>query len=145
MTELARLTEDPDKHGDLIRREQLIEAVEQRYFANLDAKNLEATLECFKPGAVFTIQSAFSTHVGRDTGIRQMFERLFERYEKIAHRDFSHVVDLRTGGCASRFEVENVTWDGEVERLSNCNFFWFDGAKFKEVYVYMSGGMNTLS
>jgi ketosteroid isomerase-like protein len=114
----------------------LIEAVERRYFANLDAKNLEATLECFTSDAVLTIQSAFSTHVGRDTGIRQMFERLFERYEKVDYRDFSHVVDLQTGGCASRFEVENVTWDGEVERLSNCNFFWFDGAKFKEVWAY---------
>lgn len=139
------MTAVPNEHGDLIRREQLIEAVEQRYFANLEAKNMEATLECFMPDAVFTIQSAFTTHIGRDTGIRSMLERLFERYEKTAHNNFSHVVDLQTDSCASRFNVENVTWDGELERLSNCNFFWFEGTRFKEVCVYMSGGMNTLS
>lgn len=139
------MTAASNNPGDLIRREQLTEAVEQRYFANLDAKNLEATLECFVPDAVFTIQSAFTTHIGRDTGIRSMLERLFERYEKIDHNNFSHVVDLQAGSCASRFNVENVTWDREMERLSNCNFFWFEGTRFKEVYVYMSGGMNTLS
>lgn len=126
-------------------REDYVHLVERRYFANVDRKNLEGVLDCFHPDAVFTIQSAFSTHQGRDTGIRKMFEDLFERYSKIVHRDFRHVIDVEGGCCASRFEVENVSAsDGAETHLSNCNFFYLEGNRFKRVYVYMSGGVNTL-
>lgn len=130
--------------GAPVTRASIVNAVEQSYFANLDGKNLEAALDCFRPDAVFTIQSAFSTHRGRDTGIREMLESLFERYERVLHKDFAHVIDVDAGSCASQFNVENVYHDGRVELLSNCNFFWFEGRMFKEVYVYMSGGANTL-
>jgi len=127
------------------KREDYIHLVEERYFANVDHKNLEAVLDCFTEDATFTIQSAFSTHRGRDTGIRRMFERLFERYSKTVHRGFRHVVDIEGECCASQFEVENVSArDGTETRLSNCNFFYLEGGRFKRVYVYMSGGMNTL-
>jgi ketosteroid isomerase-like protein len=129
----------------LKRRQDYIHLVEDRYFANVDRKDLEGVLECFTEDAIFTIQSAFSTHRGRDTGIRKMFEGLFERYSRIVHRDFRHVVDIEDGCCASQFEVENVSArDGTETRLSNCNFFYLEGDRFKRVYVYMSGGMNTL-
>lgn len=126
-------------------RECYIEMVENRYFANVDRKNIEGVLECFHPDAVFTIQSAFSTHEGRDTGIRKMFENLFEKYSEVLHKDFSHMVDLEGGCCASRFDVENISaQDGAESHLSNCNFFYLEGDRFKRVYVYMSGGANTL-
>lgn len=134
----------PERH--LETREDYIEMVENRYFANVDLKNLEAVLDCFHHDAVFVIQSAFSIHKGRDTGIREMFERLFENYApKILHRDFRHVVDVPKGCCASQFSVENVSaYNGTETVMSNCNFFYFDADKLKSVYVYMSGGQNTL-
>lgn len=126
-------------------REDYAEMIENRYFANVDRKNVEGVLDCFRPDAVFTIQSAFSTHVGRDTGIKKMFEGLFERYSGILHRDFRHVVDVEGECCASQFSVENVSaHEGTETHLSNCNFFYFEGDRFKRVYVYMSGGVNTL-
>jgi ketosteroid isomerase-like protein len=126
-------------------REDYANMVENRYFANVDRKNLENVLDCFHPDAIFAIQSAFSTHEGRDTGIRKMFESLFERYSEILHKDFQHVVDVEGECCASRFSVENVSaQDGTETHLSNCNFFYLEGDKFKRVYVYMSGGVNTL-
>jgi len=126
-------------------REKHIEVVENMYFANVDRKNIEGVLGCFHPDAVFTIQSAFSAHEGRDTNIKRMFENLFEGYSGILHRDFRHVVDVEGGRCASQFDVENVSaHDGTETHLSNCNFFYFEGDKFKRVYVYMSGGANTL-
>lgn len=126
-------------------REGYIELVEKRYFANVDRKNIEGVLECFHPDAVFTIQSAFSTHEGRDTGIRKMFENLFEKYSEVLHKDFRHVVDPEGECCASRFNVENVSArDGAKTHLSNCNFFYLEGDRFKQVYVYMSSGANTL-
>jgi hypothetical protein len=126
-------------------REDYVDMVENRYFANVDRKNLQGVLDCFHPDAVFTIQSAFSTHEGRDTGIKKMFENLFERYSKVLHEGFRHVVDVEGGCCASQFNVENVSArDGAETRLSNCNFFYLEGDRFKRVYVYMSGGVNTL-
>ena len=127
-------------------REDYIEMVENRYFANVDLRDLDAVLDCFHHDAVFVIQSAFSTHKGRDTGIRGMFERLFENYSpKILHKDFRHVVDVSKECCASQFSVENISaCDGTKTVMSNCNFFYFDAGKLKSVYVYMSGGLNTL-
>ena len=126
-------------------RGEYVDVVENRYFANVDRKNLGGVLDCFHPDAVFTIQSAFSAHKGRDTGIKKMFENLFERYSGILHRDFGHVVDVEGECCASQFSVENVSVrDGTETHLSNCNFFYLEGERFKRVYVYMSGGVNTL-
>lgn len=132
-------------HSGPKTREEYIDIVENRYFASVDLRDLAAVLECFHEDATFSVQSAFSTHEGRDEGIRMMFENLFEEYEpKILHRDFTHVVDPDNCRCATQFEVENTSREGEEVRLSNCNFFYFKGDKISEVYVYMSGGMNTL-
>lgn len=126
-------------------REDYVGIIENQYFANVDRKNMEGLLDCFHPDAVFTIQSAFSTHEGRDTGIRKMFENLFARYSGTLHRGFRHVVDVEGECCASQFIVENVSAeDGAETYLSNCNFFYFEGDRFTRVYVYMSGGANTL-
>jgi len=118
-----------------------VDMVENRYFGKVDNKDLEAVLDCFTEDAVFTIQSAFTTHEGRDTGIRKMFENLFSTYEpKIVHRDFEHVVDPENNCCAARFDVELVETDGKETNLSNCNFFFLnEEGKFERVFVYMSG------
>jgi hypothetical protein len=121
-------------------REQLIDIVVNQYFANVDRKNLQATLDCFNPDVVFTIQSAFHTHTGRDTGVKAMFENLSSTYsQKIWHGNFRHVVDVERGHIASQFDVELIDAAGKVTKLSNCNFFWLENGKFKTVYVYMSG------
>ena len=118
-----------------------VDVVENRYFGNVDRKDMDAVLDCFAEDAVFTIQSAFTVHEGRDTGIRQMFENLFATYEpKIVHRDFEHVVDVENNRCSAKFEVELAEKDGKETNLSNCNFFFFDeNGKFERVFVWMSG------
>ena len=123
-----------------LTREQLIDIVVNQYFANVDAKNLQATLDCFNPDVVFTIQSAFHTHTGRDTGVKAMFENLSATYpKKIWHGNFRHIVDVERGHIASQFDVELIDAHDRVIKLSNCNFFWLENGKFKTVYVYMSG------
>lgn len=113
--------------------------IEQKYFANVRRKDLAATLACFCPDAVFTIQSAFRVHRGRDTEIKRMFENLFRNYATIVHSDFSHVVDVEQERCAAQFDVELTAPDGQKTRMSNCNVHLFENGKFKRVYVYMSG------
>ena len=67
-----------------------------------------------------------------------MFERLFARYARVWHGDFDHVVQL-PDCIASRFRVENTTFDGQLLVKNNCNFFRLRGDLFDEVFVYMSG------
>lgn len=122
------------------KRQHLIDLVVQRYFANVDAKNLDAVLSCFQSDVTFTIQSAFHTHVGRDDGVRKMFQTLFSSYAKrIWHGNFRHVVDVEEGHIASQFDVELIDGGDRLTKLSNCNFFWLENGRFKYVYVYMSG------
>jgi ketosteroid isomerase-like protein len=119
-----------------------VDMVEEKYFANVDRKNLDGVLECFAEDAVFTIQSHFTVHEGRDAGIKKMFEGLFATYEpKIVHKDFEHVVDVENNRCSAKFNVELVEADGGKElTFSNCNFFFLDeNGKFERVFVWFSG------
>ncbi|MEM4412688.1 MAG: nuclear transport factor 2 family protein [Candidatus Caldarchaeum sp.] len=123
--------------------------VEEKYFGSVDRKDLAATLECFCPDAVFIIRSTtaqggypqlvITTHKGRDTGIKQMFENLFQNYSFMVHKDFTHVVDTERERCAAQFDVILVGADGRQITMSNCNFFYLEQGKFKRVEVYMSG------
>ncbi|HXN21740.1 MAG TPA: nuclear transport factor 2 family protein [Candidatus Dormibacteraeota bacterium] len=112
--------------------------IEQKYFANVRQKNLAATLACFCEDAVFTIQSAFVVHEGRDRGIKRMFERFFENYTTVMHMDFVHIVDPEKDRCAVQFNAVLVAPNGKKTTMSNCNVHHFENGKFKRVYVYMS-------
>lgn len=118
-------------------RAALADLAENRYFGNVDKKNLEAVLGCFHPDAVFTIQSHFAVHAGRDTAIRKMFENLFE-YDSILHTDFESIADPEGQAISSRFRVE-LDKDGEHTTLMNVNHWYVVEGKFQRVYVWMSG------
>ena len=76
--------------------------------------------------------------LGRDTEIKDMFERLFARYASVWHGDFDHVVQA-PDRIASRFTVRNVDFQQQTFVKNNCNFFRVSGELFTEVFVYMSG------
>lgn len=116
---------------------QLVALVE-RYFAAADRMDVDATLACFEPDATFTIATFDTTFTGRDSGIRGMFERLNQRYARIWHGQFDHVVQA-PDRIASRFRVENTLHDASVRVKNNCNFFRVRGERFSAVQVYMSG------
>lgn len=113
-------------------------ALVERYFAAVDRMDLAATLDCFQPGARFTIATYDTSYEGRDSGLRGMFERLYGRYQRVWHGDFDHVVQA-PDRIASRFRVENTSFDGSVRSKHNCNFFTVRDGRFDEVFVYMSG------
>ncbi|QUL36944.1 nuclear transport factor 2 family protein [Erythrobacter sp. JK5] len=123
-------------------RAQLIEFATKAYFANVDAKDMEATLDCFHDEALFCVQTDFTRHSGKDE-IRRMFEDFFAAYETIIHRDFICTVDEANGRISACFVAELHDSQGQVTLLHNTNFWRLrpgdDGPKFQEVYVYMSG------
>lgn len=116
-----------------------LRALVERYFAAVDQMNLEATLACFVPDARFVIANHSLEYLGRDTGLRGMFERLNNRYASVWHGEFDHVIDAPAQRVASRFRVENITHAGEKLHKNNCNFFTLRDGLFAQVYVYMSG------
>lgn len=119
-------------------REDLIEFATKTYFGNVDAKNMDATLACFHDNALFTIQTASTTHEGKE-GIRRMFEDFFAAYKRIVHRDFECTVDEKNGRIAASFVAELEDDHGNITLLENTNFWRLRDGKFQEVYVYMSG------
>lgn len=121
-----------------LSRDQLIDLAINRYFARVDAKDLEATLACFHDEALFTIQTSFTRHAGK-AAIRRMFEDFFAGWAKIVHKDFIVTVDEANGRIAACFEAVLDGHDGSVTRLSNTNVWRVRDGKFQEVYVYMSG------
>lgn len=123
-------------------REELVEFATKTYFGNVDAKNMDATLDCFHEEALFCVQTSFTRHSGK-TEIRRMFEDFFGAYETIIHRDFTCTVDEANGRITACFTAELHDANGEITLLNNTNFWRLrpgpNGPKFQEVYVYMSG------
>lgn len=119
-------------------REELIEFATMKYFASVDAKNLDAVLDCFNDEALLCTQTSFTRHSGK-AAIKRMFEDFLGAYETIVHRDFTCTVDEANGRIAASFVAELTGADGEVTVLNNTNFWRMRDGKFQEVYVYMSG------
>lgn len=118
-------------------REDLVDIAQNKYFGNVDRKRLQDVLACFNEDAVFTIQSHFTVHNGRDDGIRKMFEGLFE-YDTVLHTDFETIADPTGQSVSARFRVE-LDKDGKHTTLMNVNHWYLENGKFQRVYVWMSG------
>ena len=119
-------------------RDWYVELAIKKYFYSVDKKNLQAVLDCFNEDAVFTIQSHFTIHEGRDTGIRRMFENLFQ-YKSILHTAFESIVDVENESISSRFRVELDPPTGPHVHLMNVNHWYIKNERFQRVYVWMSG------
>ena len=119
-------------------REQLIDLAVQKYFGNVDRKNMQAILDCCHEDVAFTIQTDNLTHSGH-AGVRKMFDNLFGNYETIWHGDFEVAADAETQTVSARFNVFLKDAQGNETRLRNCNFWYVEDGKFRRVFVYMSG------
>ncbi|WP_448586744.1 nuclear transport factor 2 family protein [Thermaurantiacus sp.] len=116
-----------------------VDIVTKRYFDGVDNKILAQVLDCFTADAVLTEVTSNTVHVGRDTAIRAMFERLFADFETIWHGNFVHVADPATNSICSQFTVLITPVGGQELRYENANRFYLKDRLFHRVYVYMSG------
>lgn len=121
-----------------LNRVELIDLAITRYFANVDAKNLDAVMACFHENATITIQSAFVVHNGK-ANIRRMFSDFMGTYKTIIHKDFHCTADERNGRIAASFVAQNEDHEGNWTTLNNTNFWRIRGDRFQEIYIYMSG------
>lgn len=126
------------QYAPTLSHAELIDLALHRYFARVDAKDLDAALACFHDEALFCVQTAFTRHSGK-AEIRRMFADFFASYQTIVHQDFVCTVDEKHGRIAASFQAVLTGHDGSVTRLLNTNFWRVRDDRFQEVYVYMSG------
>lgn len=120
--------------------EYYLDIVTKRYFHGVDTKNMEMVLDCFAEDAFVQEVTSDTTHRGRDTGIRRMFETLFSNFGRNWHGNFVHTTDAVAGSICSQFSVEiTPAGGGALRRYENCNRFYLQHGKFTQVFVYMSG------
>ena len=121
-----------------LSRDELVDLALNKYFGNVDKKNLDAVLDCFHDNAMITVQTAFTVHDGKDN-IKRMFVDFMGAWDTIIHRDFTCTVDETNGRITACFTAELVDGEGNTTLLYNTNFWRIRGDKFQEVYIYMSG------
>ena len=119
-------------------KQGLIDLAINKYFANVDKKDLDAVLDCFHDNAMMTTQTAFTTHAGKDN-IKRMFTDFMGAFDEIIHRDFEITVDESNGRIVASFIAELTDADGAKTFLDNTNFWRIRDDKFQEIYIYMSG------
>lgn len=119
-------------------RAGLIELALIKYFGKVDAKDLDAVLDCFHDNAMITVQTAFTIHEGKEN-IKRMFIDFMGAYKTIIHKDFTCTVDENNGRIVASFIAEMENEDGSWTRLNNTNFWRIRDDKFQEIYIYMSG------
>ncbi len=95
-------------------REGLAELALEKYFANVDAKNLDAVMDCFHDNAMLTVQNVFVVHDTKDA-IRRMFIDFMASFETIIHRDFVCTIDEKNGRMAASFVFLLYTSDAADE------------------------------
>ena len=126
------------QYQSAMSRKELEDLALKKYFASVDAKNLDAVLDCFHDDAMLTVQTAFAVHSGKEN-IRRMFVDFMDSFETIIHRDFTTTVDAKNGRISACFTAELEDSEGNTTLLYNTNFWRVRDDKFQEVYVYMSG------
>jgi len=121
-----------------LTRAELIDLALKRYFGQVDAKNIEAVLDCFNDEALFCVQTEFTRHAGK-AAIRRMFTDFMGAYETILHKDFVYTVDEVNGRIAASFEAVLTSADGSSVSFFNTNFWRIRDGRFQELHVYFSG------
>ncbi len=121
-----------------LNRKDLIDLVEKRYFAAMDDRRLDEMLACLAEDCVFTIYPAGDRAVGRESGIRDLFESAYATYPKMWHGNFEWVVDEAAQRVAGNFDVRLVKDDGETIEMRNGKFFSVEDGRFSELNLYLS-------
>lgn len=119
-------------------RDGLVDLAINKYFANVDKKDLGAVLDCFHDNAMMTVQTSFTIHAGKEN-IKRMFTEFMSGFDVIVHRDFTCTVDETNARITASFVAELTGENGEKTFLHNTNFWRIREDKFQEVYIYMSG------
>lgn len=114
-------------------------ALMENYFRCVDGKDIDGLMRILTEDCHVRIETDQLDHLGRDTGVRAMFERLFSRYAEIRHGDFSWVFDGPAQRIACQLEVVNTDHDGIAHHKHNASFYHLREGRIAFAGIYMSG------
>ena len=136
-------------------RKSCIAFIEQDYFGNVGAGNLQATMNCFTPDANVEIRHGdkplrrFSVAPSGDaTALTEFYAHLCGNYDAW-FGEFQHFVDVEANRAASRFIVRltpkpgGLYADAGTQELLNCNFFEFRNERISDMIIYYANPGST--
>ena len=122
----------------MLRRAQIVNLVEHSYYSNIDFRHLGTVLDCFAHDAVLTVNGR--SHRGRDSEIKQYFERMLSDYPSIRHELSNHEVDEAAQRLTCRFTLKLEDADGRAHETSGRAEFHLGNGKLAAVTVESDGG-----
>lgn len=133
-----------------LSREDYIRLVEEEYFGNVVAGNLERILDCFTEDITVTIRHG-------DNPVRQFTKqgvngttKLEDFYKHLCGNftawfgEFDHYIDIPEQRCSCTFVVKlsplanSAYLEAGPQTLRNCNFFKYRDGKIEEMIIYYS-------
>lgn len=131
-----------------MRRQDYIQLVEDQYFGNVTAGNIDAVCACFTADATITIlhgdnppRRFFAQPTAGELHLSEFWRHLCAHYEaRFEHYD--HVIDVDAKRCAATFTVTLSPKPGSpyatrgTLTLRNCNFFWLRDSLIERMTVY---------
>ena len=117
-----------------------VDIVTKRYCDAVDHQDLSRALDCFHPQATLKEMTRNTAHVGRDAGIKIMFEGLSGAHSRLWHGNVVHTGDVEDEAVCRQFSVEVTRRVTNQElRYENNNLLYLKDGKFERVIVSMSG------
>ncbi len=129
-------------------RETCIAFIEQTYFGNVEAGDIDAVMECFTEQAEVIIRHGdnplrfFQVRPSGDaTGLRDFYTHLCGNYAA-SFNDFEHFIDGTENRAACYFKVrlrpkpDGLYAEAGPQELLNCNFFEFEAGLINHMIIY---------
>lgn len=141
----------------MMDRNSYIEFIEQQYFGNVVAAEIDRVLQCFTDDAHVTIRHGdlperrFAMNPGSDEmDLRNFYEHLCANYD-CWFGQYQHYIDVENAKAASRFSVRLTPKPGRLyahedpQELRNCNFFDFRAGRIEDMIIYYANPDEQLS
>lgn len=122
----------------MLNKAQLVDLIENQYFAQMDEKRLDETLTCLAADCIWRIYPAGTILHGRDSEIRDAFASAMDKYPTMWHGDFDCIVDEQAQRVCATFAVRLVDTKGRETTMNNAKIFRVVDGKFAELDLYFS-------
>ena len=127
-----------------LKSNELKEVAINKYFANVDKKNLDGVLSTLHQDAVIHIVTDHLSHSGRDSEISNMLQGYFNSYQELWHGNFRSIIDEEKQLIVLKFDWKIKDQKSSLDTGSNVNVFTFKDGKILNIAIYKSTQNNPL-
>ncbi|PPR79487.1 MAG: hypothetical protein CFH01_00394 [Alphaproteobacteria bacterium MarineAlpha2_Bin1] len=128
---------------DMLNLNELEDIAVNKYFGNVDKKNLEGVLSSLNSDISINIVTDHLTHTGLDE-VSKMLLGYFENYNKLWHGNFRSIIDEKKQSIVLKFDWKINDKNNKEDSGSNVNVFYFEKNKISKIWIYMSTQDNPL-